>query len=300
MLNGTRPENCPKPTVADVPVLPRATHSFPVPVTSLHQLELSSRCSLTCSYCISPNLERPKREMSLDHFKAALEHVRYYVAQGTQQELNLAGIGESTEHTHFIEFLRLAREAVGWGVNIIFATNGLSVSGGKSNGLKGEELVQAMVPYKPSVYVSMHKPERARVACEIYAKHGLLQGVSQDPVLNSMDWGGKVPQQGLKQSYVSPCVWTRQGWSMAMADGRVTACCFDGSGGGVVGHVSDAVGSLKTKPWGLCATCHQEIAVEGYEQRAGSAAGSASGSASGSAGSASASSASSKPLPIVK
>jgi hypothetical protein len=268
VLNGTRPENQAVPSIADVPVL---KHSYPAKVTSLHQIETSSFCSLRCPYCVSPNLERPKLDLSQDHFLAALDHVSYYVAQGTQHELNLAGIGESTEHPDFINFLRLAREAVGWNVNIIFATNGLSISTGKSRGLGGEELIRAMVPYKPSVFVSMHEPRHARIAIELYEKHGLLKGVSQDPVLNSMDWGGKVEQHGIKQRYIQPCTWLRQGWTMAMADGRVTACCFDGSGEGVIGHVKDPIGSLKTKPWSLCGTCHQEIGVEGYTQRPGSA-----------------------------
>lgn len=264
MLNGTKPENCAVASVADVIVL---RQPFPRPVTSLHQIEISSFCSLRCPYCVSPNLERTKLDMSLEHFQAALDHASYYVAQGTQAELNVAGIGESTEHPHFIEFLKLAREAVGWNANIIFATNGLSISTEKSRGLGGEELIRAMLPYKPSVFVSIHEPRHARIAIELYEKHGLLKGVSQDPVLNSMDWGGKVEQHGIKQRYVQPCTWIRQGWTMAMADGRVTACCFDGSGEGVVGHVKDPIGSLKTKPWSLCSTCHQEIAVEGYAQR---------------------------------
>lgn len=259
MLQGQHPENNIVATVKDVPIVKRPN---PLPVKSLHQIEVSSFCSLRCSYCVSPTLERTKVEMTKEHLLSALEHVKYYVRQGTQHELNPCGIGEATEHSHWIEFLEIMRSAVGPDVHIIFATNGLSAA--KAG---GEELVKAMVPFNPSVFVSLHRPEKARIAAELYQKYGLLKGVSQDPVLNSMDWGGKVAQQGLKQTYVAPCTWQRQGWAMAMADGRVTACCLDGSGAGTIGHVNDPVGSLKTKPYDLCLNCHQEIGIEGFNQR---------------------------------
>jgi hypothetical protein len=236
--------------------IPRIRLELPRPVTELHQIELSSRCNLRCVYCPSPHLQRPKVDISFFDFTRALEHVRWYRAQGTQHELNLAGIGESTLHPQFVEFVRLAREAMGVG-RIVFATNGVGY---------GEDLVAAIAPYQPSVWVSLHRPEKAGPAIEWYRRHGLLEGVSADPALEANDWAGQVAWHSSGPTI--PCHWIRTGWATVLADGRVTTCCLDASGAGVIGHVSDAVGTWRVQPYRLCGDCYQAIHVEGYEQYA--------------------------------
>jgi len=73
--------------VSEIPVL-----DIPMPrkIESLHQIELSSRCNLRCVYCPSPKLQRPKVDMSEEHFLRALEWVDYLVKRGTQIEINMA------------------------------------------------------------------------------------------------------------------------------------------------------------------------------------------------------------------
>jgi hypothetical protein len=195
-------------------------------------------------------------DMTRAVYERSLEWVKHFVAAGTQRELNLAGIGESTLHPDFVDFVRLARDAIGTG-KLIFATNGVGY---------GEDLVAALAPYGPRVFVSLHRPEKAVHAVQWFTKHGLLDGVSVDPATNPNDWAGQVEWPTALLNHI-PCQWMRVGRAMVMADGRITSCCLDASGVGVIGHVDDEIGSVVTRPYSLCATCYQDIAIEGYEQR---------------------------------
>lgn len=244
------------PTVFPVKVL---NMTLPRRLTALHQIEITSHCNLRCVYCPSPNLKRPKVHMTEDHFDKALVIAKRFYEAGTQRELNLAGIGESTLHPQFVDFVRKAREALGPVAQLIFATNGVGY---------GEELIEAVKPYNPKVYVSLHRPEKAARTMQLWDKHGLLCGVSVDPSLNAMTWAGQVDWI-YTQSENFPCMWIRQGIAMAMADGRITQCCYDASGVGVIGHVDDDPNEIRCKPYELCKTCHQQIAIEGYNQHVG-------------------------------
>lgn len=236
-----------------VPVLDLA---LPRPVQALHQIELSSFCNLRCVYCVSPKLQRPKVHMSEAHFVAALAHAGHYIAQGTQDQINMAGIGESTLHPRFVEFLRLARLTLPR-TTFLFATNGL---------LMTHELAKALAEIQGVFcWVSLHRPEKAGPAIEIAKRYGIFAGTSSDPAVNANNWAGQVDWFETNNTVI-PCRWLRYGLSMAMADGRVTACCLDGAGAGVIGHVEDPVGSLVTRPYPLCSTCHHEIGVRGHAQ----------------------------------
>lgn len=46
---------------------------------------------------------------------------------------------------------------------------------------------------------------------------------------------------------------------MVMADGRITRCCLDGTGVGVLGHINQDLDSLYTSAYLLCATCDQRV-----------------------------------------
>ena len=269
MLPGLKPENLPRATPEEIPVL---RHSFPMPVTSLHQVEITSRCDLRCVYCCNPRMGRDpgfrgQQDMRPSHFALALEHVAHYVRQGTQRELNLAGIGESTLHPGFPLFVDAARLAVGPDVELTLATNGVSLS---KEDAWAESVAAALREFNVSTYVSQHRPERAGLAVRFLVERGVrVCGASTDPALNAMDWAGQVEWRGLKQKAATPCQWLRQGWAFALADGRVSPCCYDAQGKEPIGHVDDPVGSLKTRPYGLCRSCHQHIRVEEYEQRKG-------------------------------
>lgn len=221
-----------------------------IPLQRLHQIELSSHCNLKCQYCPSPKLKRPKMHMSWETFNKAMFWTSYFVDNHGQQEVNLAGIGESTMHPDFIEMLKRARQLLGPDVRIVLATNGV---------LMTDELAQAMKPWNPEVYVSLHQPVKAGPAVECLRRAGILSGVSADPSVAAINWAGQVKWH----SSAAPrnCDWVTGGKTMVMSDGRITRCCLDASGIGVLGHINDDLTKIFTTPYSLCRTCDMNVGM---------------------------------------
>lgn len=216
------------------------------PIRAIHQIEMTSQCNLRCRYCTHPKMPRPKMHMSDEHYRKALDWVQFFQARHKHDELNLAGIGESTMHPEFVRNVFWSREAVGNGVALVLATNGL---------LMTDELAMAIAPARPSVWVSLHRPERAGPAVEALKRAGILSGISADPSLAAVDWAGQVKWHVSAQKG-APCPWIQNSMVMVMADGRVTRCCFDATGDGVIAHVDDDLSKHATSPWDLCSACH--------------------------------------------
>lgn len=240
--------------------------TFPRTVHAIHQIEITSNCNLRCKYCPSPDIvankfqNRKAVDISRPLYERALEWVRFYVRLGTQTELNLAGIGESTMHPEFVDFVRLAREAVGPHVKLIMATNGL---------IHDEAMVKAIAPYNPRIVVSLHRPEKAGLAVAMYKKYGLCDGVSIDPSTNSNTWAGQV--QWVDSGNRLRCQWLQDGKLFILADGRISTCCLDAQGLGILGRVEDPIGSIETKPYELCKKCYQNIGDPEWDQANGRA-----------------------------
>lgn len=236
---------------------------YPRPITGIHQIEISSRCNLRCRYCPSPKLDKPverggmgraKTDISLDDFARALEWARHFNLKGTQGELALTGIGEALLHPHFVELVRMAREALPSNL-ITFSTNGLLLT---------PELCEQLKPYNPRIFVSLHRPEKAKPAVDAARAAGLLELTNSAFVLNAFDWAGAV-DWGVTDSNPPTCEFLVSGWSVVLADGHITTCCLDASGGGVVGSVWDEIGSLSLAPWHDertdtgCSKCHMRV-----------------------------------------
>jgi hypothetical protein len=217
-------------------------------LTNIHQIEITSRCNLRCKYCAHPTMTRVKQDMPRGIFEAALEWAVYFKHQGTQSSLNLAGIGESTMHPEFVDFVALARERLGETQDLVLATNGL---------LMTDALAMALKPYRPRVYVSLHRPERAGPAVEALKRAGLIAGVSVDAAVSATDWAGQIKWHVSAQR--SMCPWVLGGWAMVLSDGRLTRCSFDATGIGVFGNVTDDLSLLQTSPYSLCEKCHQDV-----------------------------------------
>jgi hypothetical protein len=220
-------------------------------VRELHQIEITSRCNLKCEYCPSYRLPRPKVDMTQDHFLKALSWVVEFKRRGTQRDVNLAGIGESTLHPDFVRMVHLAREYLGQDFQLVFATNGL---------LMTDELAREIAPANPTVFVSLHRPEKAGPAIEALRKYGLLAGVSADPSISSTNWAGQVDYH-VSAPKGRPCSWVTGGKVFMFADGRISRCAFDASGVGVIGHIEDGLSKLETSPYVLCRTCDQNVGV---------------------------------------
>jgi hypothetical protein len=217
---------------------------YPRTITSIHQIEITSRCNLVCPYCINKGLKRDKVDMDQGTFLQALCWAKHFIEQGTQKELNLAGIGESTIHPRFVEYVALARATVGDNVRLVIASNGLAIT---------DEIADLLKPYNLRVYVSMHRPEKAGPAMQILNRVNLLDGYSIDPAFAAIDWAGQV--DWYTSAEMTRCPFLSDGKVMVMADGRITTCCLDGSGIGVIGHIRQDVETLITKPYELCNQC---------------------------------------------
>lgn len=239
---------------------------YPRPIEQIHQIEISSRCNLRCVYCPSRDLDKPierggsgraMEDMTAATFERAVEWAVFFDEQGTQGELALTGIGEALLHPEFVPFLEHARERLP-DARITFSTNGILLT---------DELCERIAPYRPEVYVSLHRPERAKGAVDAARRHDLLSGVNSAFALDSFNWAGQLDWEVSIEPGTVTCEFLRAGWAVVLADGRITTCCLDATGAGVVGHVDDEPGSLSIEPWAGdyngkpigCESCHMRV-----------------------------------------
>jgi hypothetical protein len=188
--------------------------------------------------------------MDEDTFKHALYWAKFFIEKNGPHELNLAGIGESTMHPRLPEYLSWARGYMGWEQDLLFATNGVAMT---------EELAKAIAPFRPRIWVSLHRPEKGGPAVEILKKYGLIAGISVDSSVAATNWAGQVKWHVSVER--RQCEWVRMGKVIVFSDGRVSRCSYDGSGIGVIATVRDDLTQFQTSPYDLCRTCDQDVGV---------------------------------------
>ncbi len=193
--------------------------------------------------------------MDWDTFEASLDLVRFFVRQGTQTELSLTGIGESMLHPRFVEMVAAARATIGPQRPLVLTTNGL---------LLDDAMCEALKPYHPAIFVSLHRPEKAALAIVAARKAGLLAGRNTAFADSAFNWAGYQENwTPMVSAPRIPCEFLRSGWCVVLVDGRVATCCLDADGSSVIGHVLDDPEKLMLKPWGTekkgCSACHMEV-----------------------------------------
>jgi hypothetical protein len=215
---------------------------------TLHQIEISSRCQLGCVYCLQPRLTRPVQDLSRADFEAALRWVKYFRERGTQGEIVLCGTGESTLHPEMVEYVRLARLALGPTRRLLLTTNGLLVD---------DAFVRAVQPYHLRVYVSLHRPELAAEAVHRLGDAGLLEGVSIDPVVNANSWAGQVPWRDVLPLDGSrePCPWRQAGWLFVGSNGVIYPCCYANGDMPALASIQDAPHAVTMQATTHCSAC---------------------------------------------
>lgn len=233
--------------------------SYPRPITAIHQVELSTHCNLKCVYCPSRNLEKIRNQsyqhMTREVFEQTLDLCKSLPNQG---ELSITGIGETLLHPEWREFIRLAREALP-GKFINFSTNGL---------LLDDDACAYLAKHDVKVYVSLHRPEKAGPAINAAKRHGIFMQENASASIDAMDWAGQVEWEVSADPV--RCDWLYAGWGAVLVDGRLTTCCLDASGKGVVGTVFDPPEDLKVQPFELCSGCHQVPPAENELPQVGS------------------------------
>jgi hypothetical protein len=219
---------------------------------ALHQIEMTSRCNLACKYCVHKKMPRAKQDMDHATYVKSLEVAARFVKEGTQSELNLAGIGESTMHPRFVDYVNMAREAVGDDCFLVLSTNGVGVT---------RKMVQGIAPSRIAVWVSPHRPEKAADAIRWFNEYGLLRGLSEGAWTASVDWAGQLDWPVTADTKNAPCPWIPNGRATVFSDGRVSRCCFDSDGCGVMGTIDDLLDGmpLLTGAYKLCGSCHHSV-----------------------------------------
>ena len=237
--------------------------NYPRPLRSIHQIELTTHCQLKCEYCPLPIQEtlRGQKAMHMERrvFERALDWVEALNDRRDDAlgELSLTGIGEALLHPDFVEFLALARRRLP-GTPLVFSTNGILLT---------DELCEKIAPYRPRVNVSLHHLNKAKRAIDAAKRHGIYDMCNPAPAISSFNWAGQVPGWPVSAPPIV-CEYLKSGWGVVLVDGRITTCCLDASGKGVVGHVDDPIESLTSpgtglKPWGDdsvgCRACHMSL-----------------------------------------
>lgn len=217
---------------------------FPRPITQIHEIELSSRCNLACTYCPNPTMDRAKIDMDRETFFRSMEMVDHFCKAGTQGELALTGVGEALLNPLFADAVLFAREVIGDRL-LTFSTNGILVT---------DELLERIAPAEPVVFVSLHRPEVAAPALELCKKHGLRVGTNVSFATSALNWVGDV--DWFVSSQPSVCEYLRQGWAVIRADGTVGTCCWDAeTNASLIGNVWVDPATLVTAPHAACQRC---------------------------------------------
>lgn len=216
-----------------------------IPVRELHEIEFTSVCNLACVYCPHPQLQRPKRHMTQETFACVLNHLEWLCKEGTQGEVSLTGIGETTLHPMFEHMTRSVRQVVGSRRRIVMSTNGLTMT---------KDLSEFLALWKVDVYVSLHRPEMAGRALQLLREAGCRHGHNHAFVDSALDWAGQVEWQNTAPRGV--CQYLQQSWVAVREDGMINTCCMDAHSKHPLGSVLDPIGSLTTTMTALCSGCH--------------------------------------------
>lgn len=221
-----------------------------VPVREIHEIELTSRCSLACVYCPHPTLQRPKEDMPWETFERTLEHIAYLCTAGTQGEVSLTGLGEAILYPRFVEALWRVRDTIGERL-LVMSTNGVDMT---------PELARELAAAHCAVYVSLHRPEVATPALRMLQEAGCGTAVNTAFVDSSLDWAGQV-----KWHVSAPralCGYLSRAWAVVRQNGNIDACCMDAHDKYRVATVWDEPGTLMTHPTPLCASCNLSVPEE--------------------------------------
>ena len=220
-------------------------------ITRVHQIEISSRCNLACSYCPHARLQREKGDMEWETFEAAIEWARKLGGP----ELSFTGMGEAMLHPDVDWMLEHARLRLP-NVWFLMATNGLALV--NNDPAHVQQIVGSLLACDVTVFVSTHRPEVAGRAIDLLKRAGVKVGTNESFVTSGFDWAGQVEWHGLPAPK-SVCQYIAQGWATVLQDGSIVNCCMDAHGLHPIGNVLDALKPTRIDAIPLCTNCHLEV-----------------------------------------
>jgi len=222
-------------------------------ITTINTIELSSKCDNSCVYCCAPVQHKYRKTGFMDWatFGAAIDWVNHYAKKGTQQELNLMGVGESTLHPELIEMVRYAKTHLPFKQVLHISTNGNTLTPDMAQALKTAGITR--------MHVSGHKPRSIARALRILADANIPTNYSVDFMTRPNNWAGQVDWFESRDSY--PCPWLHNGQVAIFSNGNIVRCCIDAFEKGVLGTIDDDLTKIDVVPFELCETCHQTVPV---------------------------------------
>lgn len=220
-------------------------------ISTINTIEVSSLCNLKCRYCAAPiqGQWRKVGNMSMETFKKAISWVKEFACAGTQQEVNLFGIGEPLMNSQIVDMVAHARNTLPLRQVLHFNTNGVLMTEKVCRELQRAGLT--------SIGLTGHDPYHTIRCHRMFKAMNVRHHLSMDFVLSPNDWAGQVEWFKAEQSY--PCPWLGKGQATVLWDGRITICCWDAKAAGELGTIHDDLSQMYLKPFELCKTCHQQI-----------------------------------------
>ena len=231
-----------------------------ITLKTITTIELSSICNLKCKYCVNRLLvKHPARSagiMSDEIFAKSVIWLKLLCENGTQNEVNINGTGESCLDPNLIKRARIVKDIAGPDRRVGFCTNGLNMTHEMAKGLR-----DSGIDY---VDLSIHSPWHTRKALGILSSVGIFGVVAFGAIVTSHNWAGQLePENTVDINYKMQCDPLIQGMGYISSEGWLTPCCYDYRLLGAYGHVNDKdLLNKEIKPYKLCKTCHQ--AIPGY------------------------------------
>lgn len=221
------------------------------PITTVHQIEISSKCNLKCRYCPHPKMERPKKDMEWDVFS----HSIAWAKELGGPELSFTGMGEALLNPKCSGFITYARLQLPEPY-FLLATNGLEIVKPQVQDI--EVMLRTLRECDVTVFVSTHRPEVAGPALEILLKNGIKAGTNTSFVTSGFDWAGQVEWHG-NPAPGTECQYLKQGWATILENGDIVNCCMDAHGLYPVGNVLNSILPTDFEVIPLCEKCHLRI-----------------------------------------
>lgn len=184
--------------------------------------------------------------MSEDVFARSL----YWLREFKQQEVQLHGIGESTLHPRFLEYLDRTTDVV---PHVFLSTNGVGVTRDTVRGMKEAGLEK--------LTLSIHRPEVVQKTREYCEDEGLAFDWGSGPVSSPHNFAGQVKADIRNSEWAKTyeCTFLDQQEPVVLSDGRLSTCCIDAEGLAPIGTVFDDLRQQDLLPFSLCKGCHHIV-----------------------------------------
>jgi len=229
---------------------------------TINNIEVSAICNNACRYCPASEVHkhRPVGLMTMDTFEHVLEWIRYFVRQGTQGQVNMYGVGESTLNPLLPDMIRAVRDIVPYRHQVHLNTNANWVD--KTTTYVTEKEIEYALSLKNAgitqIDITAHNHFNTAKAWRIFGIVEIPSKISFDVITRPNNWGGQV--DWFEPIYDAGfCPWIYKGQSNIMWDGGINQCCLDAFGNHIMGTVYDEPHDIEAVPYELCKSCHHKL-----------------------------------------